>query len=364
MVLPVSKLEVDYVRKLAIVFGLLLVASFLIGSAQPTAAQTEPVLTVAVSVAPLGGIVQKIGNSYIDVVILLPEGVEPHAAQMPPGTLAAALEADLLVLTGHYAWEDQVVNQTGLPVLTLTDYEEFGAVLSPMPMYVQPEAALAQDHSHDGENPHAYWLLPSNAVAIANATMHAFQELHPELADYWEASFNDFVGEVEAFKDLVAEADTNFHFSLMHAVVVFPAEAYVAEALGITVTAALQQGDNVFISGADLLEVQTSLINGSVDFILGSDVARLQAGGEFANQLAEDTGSTVIWVRAIFFSGLSDYLSIMTYNLGAVSTALENEALPVPSPVLNYFLAGAAGFLGIVVLVETVLLYNGIKSED
>jgi len=170
--------------------------------------------------------------------------------------------------------------------------------------------------------------------------------------------------DVQEFQDLVIGLDQEYKFSELHAVVVFPAEAYVAETFGIDVVTSLSEGENVFISGADLLAVQTGLTNGSIDITLGSDVAKLQAGGEFAVQLAEDTSSDIIWWRVIFFSGLSDYISIMTYNLGVLTSAMDGNGSENTGLVINYLAIGIAGFLAIIVIVETALLLQHLRREE
>ncbi|MHA1576313.1 MAG: metal ABC transporter substrate-binding protein [Candidatus Thorarchaeota archaeon] len=344
-----------------IALGFMLLSSSAFCFTPKVTAQTELVLDVAVSVVPLAGIVEKVGQGYIGISVLLPEGVEPHSIQLPQSAIDAATTADLLVLTGHFPWEEDLANQTGTPFISLEDYEAFGAVLSPIPGS-DNDIALAQDHGN--ENPHSFWLLPKNAIAIANTTRDALTSLHSDLEDYWETMFEGFVQEVEAFQELVVDFDSDYHFSDLRAVVVFPAEAYVAETFGIEVETVLQEGDNIFISGAQLIEVQTALVNGSLDIILGSDIARLQAGGEFARQLEQDTNSKLIWFRAIFFSGLSDYLSIMTYNLGALTSGLEASSTNNMDNSLNFVLLGVSGFLAVVVIVESVLLVQRIREDD
>ncbi len=346
----------------ALILGIMIVI-MIAGNVSIAEAQSEPVLTIAVSVTPLAGIAEKVGGGYNAITTILPEGVEPHAAQLPQDAVNAANDADLLILTGHFSWEDNLLEQVNKPYISLEDYEMFGAELSPLPGEEHDSHALAQDdHDHHEGNIHSYWLLPKNAIAIANATMNAFMDLAPGNSEHWQLSFDGFVADVERFLDLVDEADEEYSFSELHAVVVFPAEAYVAEAFGIEVEGVLQEGDNVFISGAELVEVQRALGNGSIDLILGSDIARLQAGGEFATQLAEDTNSKIIWFRAIFFSGLSDYLSVMTYNLGSLTSGLEAQA-PVQnnSGVLVGFI-GIIVVLGIMLLVETVLLVRKVRE--
>ncbi|NHI83108.1 MAG: zinc ABC transporter substrate-binding protein [Candidatus Thorarchaeota archaeon] len=330
-------------------------------------AQTESRLMLAVSIAPLGGIVDGVGGNFIETTILLTEAVEPHAYTVDPSIVAIADSADLLVLTGHYDWEEELADLTATPYITLDDegalmsYEDFGARLSPMPGTHVDELVLVQNE-HDDRNPHAYWLLPENAIAIANATRAALSSLDSALASNWNDNFNGFVDDVESLSHLVEEADSEYRFSEMHAVVVFPAEAYVAEAFGIEVEAVLIV-ESQTITGDELLQVQNALRNGTIELILGSDVARFQAGGEFAEQLIKDYGGKLVWWRAVFFSGLSDYISIMTYNLGSLTATLELDDEAGQSNVLDLSLIALAIVLGTLVAIETVVLIARARAE-
>ena len=355
-------------RRGPFLIGLLLVLPVLFSGCTIYAdAAISPSFSIAVSIAPLGGIVQEIGGPFVETVILIDEGVEPHAFTVTPDIIAAADAADLLVFTGHYAWEEDIANETSTPFITMDDgsalanYEDFGAELSPFPGDHEDEASPAQEHDHDG-NPHAWWLLPLNAIAIANTTRAALTSLNGTMSDYWTESFDRFVTSVGELQNLIDEADSEYHFSGLKAVVVFPAEAYVAEAFGIEVEAVLiTEGQT--ISGGELIDVQNAFRNGSISLILGSDVARLQSAGEFAAQLVEDYGGTLVWWRAVFFSGLSDYSAIMTHNLGALTSAMEDRiGSGFYSGPLNLGLAGLAIIFGILAIAEAVVLYQRLKQ--
>lgn len=330
-------------------------------------AQSTENLKVAVSIAPLAGIVENVGGAFIETTVLLAEGVEPHAYTVDPSVIAAADEADLLVLTGHYHWEADIASQTSTPFISmdsdsgLESYEDYGARLSPMPSGLDNGHTPSQDEHEEG-NPHGWWLLPTNAIAIANATRAALATLNSTLSSVWSLNLDRFVGQLSDFQDFVDEQDQTYGFSDMHAVAVFPAEAYVAETFGIQIDAVLME-ESLTISGQELLVVQESLRNGTVTLILGSDVAKLQAGGEFAYQLIQDYGGTLVWVKAVFFSGIRDYLSIMTYNLGALTSGLEDRAGSTADPAITLLFGGLAGVLGIIVIVETLVIIRRARME-
>jgi ABC-type Zn uptake system ZnuABC Zn-binding protein ZnuA len=348
--------------------GLLVVVS-LAGMVPEIQAQSVPVLDVAVSIAPLAGLVNEVGGSYIETSVMLPEGIEPHAASLTPEAIAAADAADLLVLTGHFTWEEELVGVIDTPYLTLDDesalasYEDFGARLSEMPGdhdHTEEGSLLAQ-HDHEG-NPHAWWLLPENAIAVANTTRAAFSTLNASLSAVWQDNFDSFTENVEAFAELVISADEDHSFSQMHAIVVTPAEAYIAEAFGIEVEAVLQV-DEVLISGTELIEVQDAIRAGDVKLILGSDVAKLQAGGEYAQQLAEDYNLPLLWWRAIFFEDLEDYIALMTYNLGSLTSGLEADVAGAAGTTLNLALLMLAGVFGLVALIEALILVQRGRAD-
>ena len=352
-------------RKFVVVLPLLMVVSLGLVILTPQAeAQVTPVLEIAVSIAPVAGIIEDVGGVYVNTTTLLREGIEPHAFTIDATMIAQTEAADLLVITGHFVWENELANQTDTPFITMHDdsalesFEDYGARFSEMPGHHEgPEALLAQDHSHEEGNPHSWWLLPQNAVAIANATRAAFTALEAALETTWQSNFDTFVEEVAEFLDLVEVQDATYHFSDMQAICVFPAEAYVAEAFGIEVMAVLQV-EGVTISGQELLDVQETMRNGTVSLVLGSDVAQLQAGGEFAEQLIQDYGGTLIWWRAVYFAGFNDYLAVMSYNLGALVSGLEERTSRAVDVPLTLFLGGLAGILAIVVILETVVIYR------
>lgn len=331
-----------------------------------TAAQSPPALNAAVSIQPLAGIVKEVGGVQLAVSVLLPEGVEPHAFTLTQAVLDAANSADMLVLTGHFVWEEALANQTGKPYITLDDYEALGAELLPLSggsRGVDSEKVSNRQHVHD-ENLHGYWLLPRNAIAIANATRLLATSLNATHIQYWQNRFNEFVEEVAELEAFIAEQGLVHELATKQVIITFPAEAYMAAALGLEVKGLLMEGENIFISGPELLAVEQALQNGSIHLILASDVARLQAAGEFAQQLSIDSGVPLVWVRTVF-SVLEDYIGLMAYNTGIVITGLSGglppalDFLTISMPIIII-----AAVLGVIAVIELVLLKRCTRAQD
>jgi len=353
-------------RAVLIPIALLVLPLILSGITVEAQAQVQPVHNVAVSVASLAGIVEEVGGDLISTAILLEQEADPHAFSVTPEIIAMADAADLLIFTGHFHWEVELANLTSTPFVAFHDedewvnawenYEDYGAEFSPMP---GEDAGVIEDE-HEG-NPHAYWLLPKNALAIANVTRVALSTLNSTLTDSWNANFASFEEKMESLLFLIAELDEIHEFSQMRAIVVAPAEAYVAEAFGIQCDAVLQV-DDITLSGAKLLEVQTTLRNGSVDLIIGSDVAQFQAGGEFAYQLQTDYGGTLIWWKTVFYPE-ADYFSMMTFNLGALVSGIEGRSGSTVDQTINIGLLALSAVLGFIALIEAFLLIQRARAD-
>ena len=346
-------------RTVLIQIAMLLLPLIMSGMTVEVEAQVQPVHNVAVSVASLAGIVEEIGGDLISTSILLKQETEPHAFTVTPEIIAIADAADLLIFTGHFHWEVELANLTSTPFVAFHDddawenYEDYGAEFSPM-----PGGDVLDEH---GGNPHAFWLLPNNALAIANATSSALSTLNVTLTDTWKANLDNFNQKMDDLQSLIEELDVIHEFSQMRAIVVAPAEAYVAEAFGIQCDAVLQVAD-ITLSGAKLLEVQTAIRNGSVELIIGSDVAQFQAGGEFAYQLQADYGGTLIWWKTVFYPE-ADYFSMMTFNLGALVSGMEGRSGSIVDQTINIGLLSLSVVLGFIALIEAVLLIQRARAE-
>ncbi|MFX1561426.1 MAG: metal ABC transporter substrate-binding protein [Promethearchaeota archaeon] len=344
-------------RKVSLIPLLLIIFPLaLSGITMEVNAQITPIGSIAVSVSSLAGIVQEVGGSYYNTTILLEQETEPHAFTVTPEVIAAAEKADLLVFTGHFHWEEELANLTATPFIAFHDddawenFEDYGAELLPMP----------GGEEEDG-NPHGFWLLPKNALAIANATRAALTTLNATLSNEWSSNFEIFVEAMSAFEGLIASLDGVYGFSEMHAVVVSPSEAYVAEAFGIKADAVLQVED-ITLSGVKLFEVQEAIRNGSISLIIGSDVAQFQTGGEFAYQLQEDYGGVLIWWKTVFFVG-ADYFWMMNYNLGALVSGLEGRSGDITDNTVNIGLVALSGVLGVLVAIESMLLILRARAD-
>lgn len=354
-----GEINVIHKKTAFLLFVLLIFPLVTNGAVLEVDAQVQPIFDVAVSIPSLAGIIEEIGGPIVHVSALLEQQTDPHAFTVTPAIIAAADAADLLVFTGHFHWEPDIANQTATPFISLHDenawenYEDYGAMLSPLPGGIEFEGT--------NTNLHAYWLLPRNAIAIANATRAALSTLNSTLSNSWDTNFESFLQKMDNLQSLIISLNDIHAFSGMRAIVVSPAEAYVAETFGIRCDAVLQVED-IILTGAKLLEVQEAIRNGTVGLILGSDVSQFQAGGEYAYQLQADYGGILIWWQTVFYAE-SDYFSMMAFNLGALVSGIEGRSGGVVNEIVNIGLIALISVLTIIVVIETILLIQRARAE-
>ncbi|MBS7626278.1 zinc ABC transporter substrate-binding protein [Candidatus Bathyarchaeota archaeon] len=300
---------------------------------------------VAVTIGPLASIVEAIGGEEVSVQTLLPEGVEPHTFQAKPEILAKATLADLIVQTGHFPFEEQLIKVAGKPSLGLREFMDFGLNLSRMPINEHEE------HS-GGYNLHGYWLKPDNAQAIAKAAASALAKIDPANAQKYQKNLEVFQERISRVKDYINLLKGGEGSGRLKVVVTHPSESYLAETFGMDVAGILSRGENVFVSGGELVNLEKKLRSREVSLIVSSELSSQMKVGEFAEQLAKDTDTPIIYFRVMTWG--FDYPALIMFNAGVASNIMVKPKSNVPSTQLLYPIALA--ILASLALAEAALI--------
>ena len=82
-------------------------------------------VVVAVSVAPLGDLVEAVGGDRVTTVVALPSGADPHTFEPSPRQMASLEGADLAVSVGGggLPWEESLLGDADRPALELVPSE-------------------------------------------------------------------------------------------------------------------------------------------------------------------------------------------------------------------------------------------------
>ena len=298
-------------RKAALLALIVLIALLIPQNA--SAEQTRPL--VVTTIAPLAGIVKDAFGNSVQVVYLIPAGVDPHDYQLTAEQINLLSRADIIVTTGgHLPVEKKIAELQAEgtikgKTLFLDDYKREGFRYLPERWY------------HDKDNPHGVWLDPTNALAIARATERALEEVDPGNADVYLRDYNDFQARVNAivgaYRALVKGNET--------AVIQMPPDQYAIEWLGIKAIAAIKPEEEVPAIGVD--ELLPEAENSSL-IVYGVDSPDQLKKAAF--ELAEKSGKPIAGVTV--FGTDEPYTELLIRNTAALLKALSGGA-PVEKPV-------------------------------
>jgi zinc transport system substrate-binding protein len=162
-----------------------LTVSGLTGFSAPALGQ-EPRTRVVVTLFPLYDFARNIGQERIELSLLLPPGVEPHAFEPKPGDIARVAQAEVFIYTGKAMepWAEKIVKGAGRPGLRVVDASR-GIKLMKMGG-AEADAARTNAgppphrhrHGDPGVDPHI-WLDLANAQIIVEAIAEALVRARP-----------------------------------------------------------------------------------------------------------------------------------------------------------------------------------------
>ncbi|RLE50378.1 MAG: hypothetical protein DRJ31_01635 [Candidatus Methanomethylicota archaeon] len=306
-------------------------------------------INVAVSINALLGIVKAVGGDRVNVYTLLPEGVEPHAFQATSELVQKALNADLLVLTGHFPFEQQLLKAVQKPYVSLEDYEKCGLKL-----------LMLTWGGSNKTNLHGYWLSPENAIAIAEAVAKKLSALDPVNSQYYHDNFISFKERVLVVFEDAKKTIESCGLKGVRVLATFPSEQYILEPLGIEVDDFIVRGENIFISGSDLARLYEKVVKGEVKLITASYMTKFMKAGEYAQQISKDTGLPIVYLQTLAYK-LADYPSLISYNAGSLTSGYEivKQVKQVKAGGLEWLYLGIIGLLAFISMFEAIVIVRG-----
>ncbi|CAB50430.1 metal ABC transporter solute-binding protein, Zn/Mn family [Pyrococcus abyssi] len=266
----------------------------------PSMAQEKPL--VVTSLPAIASIIREAFGDSVNVVYLVPPGVEPHQYQLSPSQIELLRKADVIVTTGHLPAEMKIqeLKESGeIPgiVLGIEDYERYGFRYLPERWY------------EGKNNPHGIWLDPRNAIAIAKATANALLTLHPELKE-----INEELEDFELKINSIVEAYSGV-LSGKKAIIELPSQQYALEWLGIEVVDSIKPEAEVPAKSVDSISAKADVVV--------YDVSTPKTLKDASVKLSEKLGVplanvTVLWVK-------ENYSKVLVENTKSIIRAMTQE---------------------------------------
>lgn len=271
-------------------------------------ASSEPGVKVAVSISAMATVVAPILLPEDNLTVLLPPNVEPHSFTLDPVTLERALQADIIVTSGHIGWETQ---------LEKLAVEGGKIVFNPLEKLYDNLTLL--DVPGGGKNLHGYWLYPENVIAIAKGFTEIVSKYRPSAAKEYEANLRRYVSDIEGLKEFALEYSKTNGLLDKNVLIGFYEEQYVAQSFGLKVTEVLAGSEeNLEISPQRLETIRSELVEGRIQYIVVSDVAAELPIYNYVEKLSSETGASIILVRVLDLPNVYDFRELFAYNVGRI----------------------------------------------
>ncbi|MBN1858644.1 zinc ABC transporter substrate-binding protein [Candidatus Bipolaricaulota bacterium] len=152
-------------------------------------------LSVVATTTIIGDVVERIGGEEIELTVLIPVGVDPHAFEPTPRDMVSLADADLVFINGAG------LEQALIPLL-----ESSGAILVDLSarialrtLDIADDAAANGDGHSQGTDPHV-WFDPTNVMIWSDEIDEALSEADPDHGQLFSARAADY-------RALLAELD-------------------------------------------------------------------------------------------------------------------------------------------------------------
>lgn len=295
----------------------MLVLSFLtvlfvyIHTAPVTAARSQ--LTVATTTTVFADFIQQVGGERVEVLSIVPAGVDPHAFEPTPREARAVATADLLFVNGlgFEAWLAKLLENVGSSDLTVVVMSEG---LTPLPGV----AFSAHHHDEDGD-PH-FWLDVTYAMHYVRRIEQALSEHDPEGAEYYRSRTARYVDELEALDAWMLEQLGRIPPERRVLLTYHDAFAYLARRYGLELVGVLVRNPDREPSSRDMANLVREIRRLNVPAIF----AEPQINPRLAQTLAAETGITV---SVLYSDALTEevptYIDMMRLNTLSLVEALK-----------------------------------------
>lgn len=299
-------------------------------AAEPQPASAEPSrLRVVTTVSPIANIVANVGGEHIEVIGIVPEGINSHTFEPAPSDARRLAEADLIVVNGLDLEEPTIQ-------MAEANKRDDVEILFLGEQTVSPDEYVF-DFSFPREagspNPHL-WMNPFYALRYAELTRDALSELDPANAADYTANYEAFRTRIEALDAAIQETVNTIPEENRRLLTYHDSFAYFAPRYGMTVIGAIQPSDFSEPSAREVADLITQLREEEIPAIFGSEVFP----SPVLDQIAQEAG-------AIFIDTLSDddlpgepgdagnsYFGMMVENLVTMTNALGGD----PSPIAEF----------------------------
>jgi len=322
MVIPfnISKKATLWITFAGVVLSVLFVGSTNFESSQNTFALNKT-FNVVTSVAPITNIVKNVGGDKINLIGLVPEGVNSHTYEPVPSDIVKLGEADLVIINGLYLEDpmERIVNTSlntnpNIQLLKLGDN-----TVTPKEWVF--DFSFPKDQGHP--NPHL-WLNPTYATKFANLTKDKLIEMDPNNTAYYTENTDKYVALLKQLDEGIKKATQSIPSENRKLITYHDSWAYFAPRYNMTVIGAVQPSDFSEPSALDIAKLIDQIRSENVSAIFASEVF----SNRITDQIADEAGIEI--VQTLSDDALPGNLTASNHTyVGMMLENMENMIVPL-----------------------------------
>lgn len=322
--------------RMALILLLLVVAT--VGCGNSNDFTVEGKLNVVTSFYPLYDFAQKIGGEHVNIVNLVPAGIESHDWSPKPRDMSNIAKADVFIYNGagFEGWVEDFLDSlkkesTLLVVEAIHDVEliEIGKEVHEEEGHEEEgheeegqEEGQEEEHDHGDVDPHA-WISPLQAKVIAGTIKEHLIEADPTHKNDYETNYNLLADRLQQLHDQLTEIVKEAPKKEL--VVSHEAFGYIARDYGITQFGVMGLSPDSEPTVQRMKEITEYAKEHEIKYILFEELV----SPKLAETLAQTLDIETLVLNPI--EGLTeeqakaneDYFTIMKYNLTTIEKALQ-----------------------------------------
>lgn len=153
----------------------------------------SPVLTVAVTLQPYAKMLSRLGKDRIEIVVLVPEGSDPHTFEPKPGTLKDFSKAEIYF-----------TDSSGLDKNWLPRFKGVNSKVKILALDSGIHFEHLEDHHHESDalDPHL-WVSLKNVQIILKNMLAVLTQYDPQGKNFYLENFNTYMEELVSLSDSI-----------------------------------------------------------------------------------------------------------------------------------------------------------------
>ena len=283
-------------------------------------------LRVATTVAPVTDVVRQVVGDRVDLVGLIPDGVDSHTFEPSPSTVKSLARADVLFLNGLHL-EESTLGQAraampaGSPIVALGDL-----VLDPS----QYAFDFSFPRSGGDPNPHV-WMDPILVRRWSEIVRDTMSRLDPAGAQVYGANQARFASVIDELDQAIAASVATIPPQARKLVTYHDSFAYFSRRYGVPVVGAVQPSDFSEPSPRELQALIKQIRTERVPAVFGSEVFPSKVTEEVAREsgarLVDDLRDDVLPGRP--GDPQHTYAGMLVHDVVVMTEALGGDPAPV-----------------------------------